>query len=453
MIGLALPLKFLIALLLGAVIGLERESQHEKDEKKGPLDIGSLGGVRTFALIALLGSIAGFLSLGRNSALFIIISIAFLALLCLYYVVDTLLTKSTGLTTEIAALFTFLIGFFLTAEIFSIQLVFALTIVLILILSLKEKTRAFALGVKGVEMRAFISFAVIALVILPFLPNQAYYLSDLPGLGDLFKSFNISSVLFDQLEILNPFRLWFIVALIVGIDLLGYLLSKIFGHKNGIIISSLAGGFVSSTATTQSLAQQSKRTDKVNLLVSAAIFANLASFIQIFILITPLNHQWLMSIVPTISLMILAALIIGLIYLLIRRRKKTDIETPKEITEIKKEERIFSLAPALRFILILMVVRIITKTCLVFFGQGGFLLSSILASFSGIDAIVVNLADMAGQAISFKTALLTLLLVNITNIFSKFGYSFFQGKKEFAFKFLLAMFLVIGASFIGYFLI
>lgn len=344
MLIFSLPIKFLIALILGAVIGLERESQEEKKEQPSKFDVGSLGGLRTFSLISLLGALAGFLSLGNNSVLFIIISVAFLTMLCLYYVIDGILMKSTGLTTEIAALFTFLIGFFVTSEILPIQLTLALTVVLVLILSLKEKTKVFALGIKRQEIKAFIAFAVVAMVILPFLPNQAYYITDIPGIKTIFSAYHIQLGLLEQLEILNPFKLWFIVALITGIDIFGYLLSKFFGRRGGILLSSLVGGFISSTSTTQSLAQQSKKITFVNQLVAAAIFANLASFLQIFVLIAPLNSQWLVLITPIILLMVLVALAAGFFYLLTKKTKWGNKKILEKFQTKKKKKKFFLLA-------------------------------------------------------------------------------------------------------------
>ena len=95
--------------------------------------------------------------------------------------------------------------------------------------------------------------------------------------------------------------------------------------------------------------------------------------------------------------------------------------------------------PALKFAGILIVIKIATKICLIVFGQSGFIISSMFASFAGIDAIIVNLAEMAGLSITFKFALTTFLMINATNLLSKSVYSYMQGSRQFAFLFLASM--------------
>ena len=199
-------------------------------------------------------------------------------------------------------------------------------------------------------------------------------------------------------------------------------------------------GFVSSTSATQSLAQRSNKSKSVNHLVGAAVLANLASFIQIFLLVGPLNAKWLLSIIPSIVLMIFTAGIIAVIFF----KKKESKETEESVE--KKSVQIFSLMPALKFAALLIVIKIVTKICLILFGQSGFIISSIIASFAGIDAIIVNLADMAGHTITFKFAFITFLLINATNLLSKSAYSYLQGSKEFALKFFLSVLAIILVS-------
>ncbi|MBI5254426.1 DUF4010 domain-containing protein [Candidatus Falkowbacteria bacterium] len=450
---LSLPLKFLIAIALGAVIGLERQAHHqeEKDAESKRLqkfDLGSPGGLRTFAIVAAIGAIVGLLSINSYCYIGAIIASAVIILLCSYYIIDGWLTKSTGMTTELCVLYVFIIGFLVMTEILPIQVTIALTVVLLALLAFKEKFKLLAIGIKKSELQGFLSFAIIALVILPFLPNKSYFLTDIPGLSTIFGAYDINLGALAKLEILNPFKLWFIVALVTGIDVFGYILSKIFGQKSGIYLTSMLGGFVSSTSTTQSLAQQSKKNLKINTLVSAAIFANMTSFLQMFVLIAPLNGTWLVKITPTLLTILLAALLVGIFYLYLGKKKTIEKRAGAEIET--KELKIFSLAPALKFALLLISIKAITKFCLAFFGTKGFLFSSVIASFSGMDAIIINLAEMVNKTITFQTALLTFLCVNATNLLSKTVYSFIQGKREFAWKLALAMLFIIATSFVGY---
>lgn len=439
-----LPFQLLLSALVGAAIGLQRESNTQGDYP------GSAGGIRTYALVSLLGGLAGFFYNERVSALFIGLC-AFIGLLVLiYYVVGSTITKHAGITNELSVIFTFLIGFLITTQILAIQITVALLVVLLVILALKSKTQRLMLGISGEEITSFISYAIIALVILPFLPNVPVFIQDVPVISTMLESYNVQLGRFAEVELFNPRKIWLIVVLVTGIDVFGYVLGKLFGHKKSFTLTSFVGGFISSTSTTLSLAHKSARTGIVNSLVGAAIVANMASFFQLFLLVGPINSKWLVSITPTLILIIVTCLIAAGYFLKKEDPKRSKSKDGVDEEDAGKKNRIFALMPAIKFALLLIAVKLVTKVCLVFFGQSGFIISSIIASFAGIDAIVLNLADMAGGAITFETALLTFVLVNATNLLSKTVYAFTQGNKQFGIRFMIASACIVAASFVGF---
>jgi len=99
MAPLSIPIKLILALILGAVIGLERESYEKKIDKSITSGVGSLG-VRSFSLITLLGAIAG-LVYSTHYSLYLLISIFFMVLLLTYYIIGSLFNKDNGITTEL----------------------------------------------------------------------------------------------------------------------------------------------------------------------------------------------------------------------------------------------------------------------------------------------------------------------------------------------------------------
>lgn len=435
---LGLPIKFLLAIILGVIIGIEREGSVSGDKSS------AIGGMRTFSLICLLGALAGVFFTKDQSALLIFILAVFCLLLISYYIIGSLLTRGFGLTNELSYLYIFLIGFFVTSEILPLQLTISIFVVLSVILAFKEKSKKILLGVSRTELESFIIYALIALVVLPFLPNVGYKLSDAGFLVGILESYNIDLGAFATLELFNPRRIWMVVVLVTGIDVFGYLLKKIVGSKKSFALTSFVGGFISSTSTTQALAQRSKKEALVHHLVGAAILANLASFFQIFLLVGPINKDWLVAITPVLFLLIISSASLATFFLVKKERDK------KEKSVDNNQGKIFSLLPALKFAGILIVIKIVTKISLILFGQSGFVLSSIIASFAGIDAILINLADMAGKTITFEFALLTFILVNASNLFSKSVYSFFQGSKKFALRFLLSIIVIVVFSFLGF---
>ncbi len=431
-------INLILAFVFGAVVGLERESSKGSGAH--------VGGIRTFSLMSMTGALAGIFIAHGYLALGVAVIAGFLLLLISNYITEGLHTKDFGVTSELSALGTFFLGLMVMLNIIPLQTTVAFLVILVFILSLKSKTDKLMAGISKNEVQSFVSYAIIALVALPVLPDYAYKVKDLPVVEGLLKGLGVNIGQFDNLDLVNPRKIWFVVVLITGIDVFGYILSRLVGDKSSFALTSFMAGFVSSTSTTQSLALRSKASRFVNHLVGAAILANLASFFQIFLLIGPLNAPWLMAILPSIMIMILTAAVLAVYYF---KRKEPD--DGGAATEEKKSTAIFSLLPALKFAALLIVIKIVTKICLILFGESGFIISSVLASFAGIDAIMVNLADMAGHTITFKFAFLTFLIINATNLLSKSGYSYLQGDRRFALRFLAAMIIIIAASATGLF--
>lgn len=431
--------KLLLSLLFGATIGLERESSKQNEPH--------VGGIRTFSLISLTGALAGIFYVYHYPTIAIIIVIGFVGLLMSNYITEGLTTKDFGITSELSALLTFFIGVLVMIDIVPLQITMAILVMVVFVLSMKSRTTQFVAGVSQQEIQSFVSYAIIALVALPVLPDYSYRLHDIPVLPQLLQGLQINVDKFKDLDLINPQKIWIVVVLITGIDVFGYILGRVIGNTRGFALTSFMAGFISSTSATQSLAQRSKFTSFVNPLVAAALLANLASFFQIFLLVGPLNPSWLVFIIPSILFMIGSAGILSWMYFKKEQPKKSEEELEK------KTNSIFSLMPALKFAGLLIIIKIVTKICLIEFGQSGFIISSIIASFAGIDAIMVNLAEMAGTTITFKFALVTFLLVNATNLFSKTVYSYLQGNRSFAFRFLISVIVIMAASTIWLFFV
>ncbi len=441
----SLPFLLFLSALVGAAIGFERES-------RGDVELpGQLGGIRTFALVSLLGGLAGYCYTSQLWWIAGFLSIFLAMFVLIYYVMGSSITKHTGITNELSVLYTFIIGFLLTSQLLPTQLVIALLVVLLLILSLKHETKELMKGISNHETEAFISYAIIALVVLPFLPDQSITLAQIPYLNIFLEGYNINLGQWSGLELLNPQKIWFVVVLITGIDVTGHILGRLVGQKRSFGLASFVGGFISSTSTTQSLAQKSKTAGSINGLVGAAVLANLASFFQIFLLVGPLNRQWLVALTPTLLCVIVAALIMTIIFWKIPDKKSAKKMAQQE--EDRQEKKIFALLPALKFAVILIAVKLVTKICLIVFGQSGFIISSVIASFAGIDAVMVNLADLSGKVITLQMATVTFVLVNATNLLSKSVYAFIQGSRSFALKFFLAVLVIITASLVGIFFV
>jgi uncharacterized membrane protein (DUF4010 family) len=149
--------KLVLALLFGAAVGLERESGQPQE--------GSAGGMRTYSLIALLGAVCGILYVNSLTFFAMAIAICFFLMILMYYGIGSARTGDFGMTTEVATFFTFLIGMLPMLNIMDTQLIVAIFVVLIMVLSIKAKTKELVAGVSSKEIQSFISYAIISLVI------------------------------------------------------------------------------------------------------------------------------------------------------------------------------------------------------------------------------------------------------------------------------------------------
>lgn len=433
---------FFLSLALGALIGFEREINERKDLLTDKINVKvAILGLRSFSLVAGLGSIAGALIIPFPVMAAILFGIFGLLLLA-FYIIDSKSTHDFGITTETALLYSFLIGFLVSVNILPVQVIISVTVLLILLLSRKERIKRIVDDITHHEVNAFVSFAILAFVILPFLPNQGYSLSDLPHLNQFAQNLEIDISQITDLELFNPFKLWFIVVLITGVDLLGYILERILG-KSGWLVASLIGGFVSSTATTISIAQESKTNTHHEPLLSAAIFATSVSFIPILLLLAVLNSSLFLAFFPILSIVLITSFILGFYYL--NKSKKTDQIKIKE-KDILHDHQIFDLFSALKFVVIFLAINIASKLSLIFLGNTGFLFTTALGALSGLDAVVINTAQLVGTKIDITLGIWGLLLANSINLFAKTAYCYLQGHKSFATRYFTSMVIIVGVS-------
>lgn len=210
---------FLVALAIGLLLGFERERSHHRE-----LPAGS----RSFALLALVGAVAA--SFGTWT---VVVGLAgVVAMLALAYFRTS--ADDPGTTTEIAAVVAYLLGALAYTR---PGLAVALAVVVAVLLVSKGRIHRFAREiVSEIELEDAIKFFVVAFVILPLLPDQ--------GVGPY--------------GVLNPAKIWLLVVLLTGIGWVGYIGVRALGPQRGLLVTGLAGGFVSATATTASMGRVSR---------------------------------------------------------------------------------------------------------------------------------------------------------------------------------------------------
>jgi uncharacterized membrane protein (DUF4010 family) len=207
---------FIVAAIIGLIIGIERErSQYPHTVTMG---------VRTFTLLALLGTLAHWTS--SNVISIVIAVFSFSAVLIGYYRSTQIKVKDAheiGLTTEISAGFVFCLGY-ITPQ--TPLLAAILACFLLVLLTSRETLHRFARQtLKPDEIRAAMVILIILFGILPFLPRQPV----------------------DPWGLFNLYKIGTIVLIISLLQFTGYIAIRVFGHRLGIPLVGLFGGFASST--------------------------------------------------------------------------------------------------------------------------------------------------------------------------------------------------------------
>jgi len=441
-----LIIKILVPLAIGAIIGIERQVDPKKETpaKKGQVVLDM--GLRTFSLVGLIGALSG-LSLATNPLVAGIIATTFLILILINYTIGVIFTKDLGITTEISLFYTYFAGILIAAGIVPIEIILALTVIVTVILSKKRLIHQTISTIDRKELGSFISFAILVLVILPFLPNYSFSISQIPGLKTVAESTSFFERIKD-ISLINPYKLWLIVVLMTGIDIAGYMLERTMSRGKSLLITSLAGGFVSSTATTQSLANQSKGAPSTDMFTGAALFSNMTSFVQISILIAAVNSSLFTQSLPVVLSLIISTFIAGCFFFFWRRG-----DSKTEQSANTKKHEIFNLYPALKFMGLFLLINIFSKLSLLFFGDNGFLITSGIGALAGIDAVVISASELSGNGIDFKLGVLGILIANAVNLIAKTAYAFSAGARDFALKFGASVVFIISSSVLAFFII
>ncbi|MBT3338228.1 MAG: MgtC/SapB family protein [Anaerolineae bacterium] len=389
--------RFGVSLLLGAMLGMEREFIQQKEGSQ------DFAGIRTFSLIALLGSVAAFLG-ADFGVLPIALSFSGLILLTTVSYWGTLMRREekAGITTEVAVMLTFLFGVLVMGD--QGKIAIALAVLTSLLLALKGRLHGVIRRMSGEDLRVTLQFALVAAVILPLLPDRAI----------------------DPLGLLNPFKVWLMVVLVSGIGFSGYVLMKVLGPSRGINLTGILGGLASSTATTISFSSASREHPAMSAYYARAVILASSMMIPRVLLLVLVIHPPLLRVV---SIPLAAMLISGLGITFFLQRKNTpstsDLEYPVKLTHPLK------LSTAIKFGLIFAVVLIVLEFAQEAFGSVGVYFASATAGLVNMNAVALSVAQISSQAqLDIQVAGIAIVIAALMNTISKVTIVFFTGSSE-----------------------
>lgn len=400
---------FMIALMIGALVGIERE-KHKATEHPA-----SFGGLRTFILFAQAGAIGAWLSqhLGTPWVFIATLTTVAVAVVTAYVQESRVRPDSLGLTTEIAALTVCLLG---GAVMYGYaELAVALAILTSAVLAFKQPLHGLVQKLGTDDLYAALKLLIATFIVLPLLPTQPI----------------------DPLQALNPYKLWLLVILISGLSLVGYVAVRWLGTARGTAITGLSGGLVSSTAVSLSFARQS-RTDEDPLagdtFAAAILLAWMVMFVRVVITVAivypPLVARLL---IPFTAMAVATAVLAGAFYWLGTRRPRP-IEASGEV-QVKNP---FSLVAAARFGLVFALVLLVVKLTERYAPVEGLYVVAGVAGLTDVDAITLSLAEFARQSGDLATAAAAIALAALSNTLVKCGMVVVLGSQPLRLRLMLA---------------
>ncbi len=372
-------------MVLGFLIGLERE-------RDKPV---IFAGMRTFALISLLGALLSFVSEYVVGYWLFIIGFFAVAAFALISYIKGFDTGHFGITTEVAFLLAFVLGAMVYWDL--LTLAAAVTVGVVLVLNFKPNLQAFLTHVDREDIWAGLEFAVVSVIVLPILPDRTY----------------------GPLDVLNPREIWLMVVLVAGINLAGYILSQMFGAQRSIGLTGVLGGMISSTAVTYEFAHRSNKDEESQfsrLFALAIAVASTGMFFRVLVLAFVLNRELGVALLGP---MLVGAAVSGLgvawLWWRFFRRDQATLPPGRE------RRSPFALRPALTFGVIFAVVLWLSRAAEVALGDAGAYISSVIGGVAGMDAVTLSMAKLSGSSLAQETAVRAVTLGAAANTLFKGG--------------------------------
>ncbi len=385
--------RFGAALVIGILVGLQREYSYDEP------DMEIFAGARTFALLALTGCATALVAELLNSVwAFVGVIVPLGVLIGVAYFVSAW-HGATGFTTEVAAILTILTGALCYWQ--HLELAAAIAVTVTVLLSLKLEIKEFVEHITREDVYATLKFAVVSAIVLPVLPDQTY--------GPA------------PLDILNPYKIWLMVVFISGISFLGYILIKVVGPRQGIGLTGVLGGVVSSTAVTLSFAQRSqKQSDLAKPFALAIMVAWAVMFGRVLVVVATLNMPLLRELwLPMVASGASGLLYCAYLYFSQRTTEVGDVSFSNP----------FELGPAVKFGLVYAFILLFSKGAQMYLGNLGVYLSSIVGGMADVDTIALSMITLNGTAsgVSLKVAAQAIVLAAMSNTVLKGGVVIISG--------------------------
>lgn len=401
-------LRLAIALGIGLLIGIERERR--KSDGPGR----SVAGIRTFAVVALLGAVSVLLGDG------ILLAVTVCGVILLAAIGYHRSTEDPGLTTEIALLLTVLLGALAMRQ---PALAAGLGAGVAILLAARSRMHHFARKVlTEAEFNDALVLAAATLVVLPLIPDR--YIGPFSAI--------------------NPHVAWTIVILMMAIGAAGHIALRLLGPRYGLAVAGFAAGFVSSAATIGSMGARAQQSPALlRPAVAGAVLSTVATVVQMTLLLAATSLDTLRALALPLACAGLVAVAYGVVFML-----RTAAEPASENGD---PGRAFSFRTALLFALTITGVMFVSAAIVAWLGAAGLVPAAAAAGFADAHSIAVSIGALAAaQKISVAEAALPILVGLSTNTVTKIALAVINGGSRYAMQVVPGLVLTIAAAWLGW---
>jgi uncharacterized membrane protein (DUF4010 family) len=385
------------ALLIGMVLGVEREKRIAEDGH-------GIAGLRSFVLFAQAGAVAGHLAKVLAMPWIVpsvVIAVA-AVLLAGYLASARIAPKALGLTTELAALVTVLLGAMATSG--ARELAIGLGVCTAALLAYKQPLHGLVGRIAWHDVLVGLRFLLAAFLVLPLLPEHAV----------------------DPWGVLVPYKLWLLVLLISGLSLVGYVATRWFGSGHGTAITAATGGLVSSTAVTLALVKQSREPGAdPRQLAGGILLAWGVMFGRVVVAATIVHGAMLHELLVPFVTMLVACGAFALWAFRGRRRATVPVGSDAAVPLRNP----FSLWAASKFALLFAGVSLLLAAAQHYLPGTGVYAVAALAGLTDVDPITLSMAEQAAKGTqTLPVAVTAIVVAALSNTLVKAGVAIASGK-------------------------
>jgi uncharacterized membrane protein (DUF4010 family) len=382
----------MVAALGGAAIGVERQRSGHASGAKA-----RFGGVRTFTLLGGLAGIAGWLITLDLMAIAAVLSAGAVAVIVTGYIAASRVDVDG--TTEVAALVVLAAG--IVAGLGWLALASGAIAITTLLLVEKSRLHALVSHVADDEMRAAARFGVMAVVVLPLLPE-----------GPIA-----------QLGGVKPRELWMLVLFFTGLSFAGYLARRMFGAGHGYPLAGALGGLISSTSVTFTFARLSRAAGPLSRTLAVGVIAACTLlFPRVLVATFVLDAAVSRALLPYI----VAPFAVGVLALVIWLRK-----SPAAAGPVETLSNPLQIGPALQMAVTFQVVLFAVEWIRRLFGNAGLLASGAILGLTDVDALTISMTRSAAGGIAVGVAAQAIAIGILANCVLKLTLAASLGTPQF----------------------